>query len=250
MGDVDLSRPARGYDHRPTSTAARERARAEASLAGLGGGGVALDVGGGRGDHAAEFAGTGARALVVDRSPEMVAEARRHRGVGGVVGDGGRLPIRTGSIDLVYFHVSLQYGGWEDMVDEGLRVLRPGGRIAVWTFAPEHFGRSFLARWFPSVAPIDAGRFPDPGAIAARLAAGGCEGIAIDAEREAVERTAGGWEAAAAGRFVSTLQMLPPGELEAGLRRFREAHPDPAAPVRYSLEYRRVSGTTPRLRLT
>jgi SAM-dependent methyltransferase len=207
-------------------------------------------VGGGRGDHAAEFAGTGARAVVVDRSPEMVSEARRHRGVAAVVGDGIRLPIRTGSIDLVYFHVSLQYGGWEDMVDEALRVLRAGGRIAVWTFAPEHFERSFLARWFPSVPAIDAGRFPDPEVIASRLAGGGCEGVTIDAEREVVERTAGEWEAAAAGRFVSTLQMLPTGELEAGLRRFREAYADPAAPVRYSLEYSCIRGTAPRLRLS
>jgi ubiquinone/menaquinone biosynthesis C-methylase UbiE len=212
-------------------------------------GSVAVDVGGGRGDHAAEFARTGARALVVDRSPEMVAAAVDHPGVTGIVGDGRRLPVVEAAADLVYFHVSLQYGGWEQMLDEAVRVLGPGGRVAVWTFAPGHFERSFLAMWFPSVAAIDAARFPAPDAVASRLIRAGCVDVDITAETEVIERTVRSWETAAAARFVSTLQMLPAGELEVGLARFRSEHPDSDAVLCYELSYRRVAGMAPRLRL-
>jgi SAM-dependent methyltransferase len=249
MDEIDLSGLARGYDHRPASRIALERAQREAAAAGLRAGSIALDIGGGRGEHAARFADAGATAVVVDASPEMVAAARRLRGVDGIVADGRRLPIGAQRADLAYFHVSLQYGGWEEMISEAVRVLRPGGLVTVWTFAPEHFAASFLARWFPSIAAIDAGRFPAPADVAERLARLGCTGVEIGAEVEGVERDAGSWERAVAGRFVSTLQLLPPGELEDGLRRFRALHPDPREALHYELDYRRVAGRAPGLRL-
>ena len=110
------------------------------------------------------------------------------------------------------------------------------------------FAASFPARWFPSLPEIDRRRFPSPAAVAGRLAGLGLAEVAVTAGPEAVERRAGDWAAAAAAGFISTLQLLPPGELAAGLERFREAHPDPDERVRYLLDYRRVAGRVPRLR--
>jgi SAM-dependent methyltransferase len=226
------------------SQAARRRAEAAARGAALGPGLLAVDVGGGRGDHAAVLASTGARAIVVDRSPAMVREARE-RGVEAVVGDGRRLPLGDGAVALVYFHVCLHYGGWAEMLGEAARVLRPGGRVTAWTFAREHFRQSLLARWFPSIATIDEARFPDPDLLVARLWALGLEGVTQTAETETTSRRAGDWLEAVRAGFVSTLHLLDPAELQAGLARFQEEHPDPGEVLHYRLWYRGVSGRKP-----
>ena len=200
-----------------------------------------MDVGGGRGDHAAVFAQTGARAVVVDRSPAM-ARAARDRGLAAVVGDGRRLPLRPATADLVYFHVCLHYGGWEEMLGEAARVVKPGGLVAAWTFAQDHFRHSLLARWFPSIVPIDEARFPHPDLLVARLWALGLEGVTQVAETETVSRRAADWEAAVRAGFVSTLQLLDPAELESGLARFHEEHPNPDEVLHYRLWYRGVVG--------
>jgi len=244
MAEIDLERLAAGYAHRRTTDAACRRAAAAAAAAGLGPGTVALDVGGGRGDHAVVLAATGARAVVVDRSPTM-ARAARGQGLHALVADGSRLPVAANATDLVYFHLSLHYGGWEAWLAEAARVVRPGGRVEAWTFAREHFRHSLLARWFPSIVPLDEARFPDPDLLGARMGGLGLEGVTQVEEIETIPRRAGDWETAVRSGFVSTLQMLDPAELEAGLARFHEEHPDPDEVLHYPLRYRGVSGRKP-----
>jgi len=248
MDEVDLEALAAAYDHRPPTAGSLLRAAAAAGAAGLGPGSTAVDVGGGRGWHAARFAAMGARALVVDRSEAMAAAASQHPGVLAVVGDAESLPVADGTADLVYHHLSIHYSDWRSSMREAARVCRPGGMVWVWTLRSEHHRTSFLARWFPSVGDIDEGRFPDPGGLAAHLAGSGWEQVRARDAAEEVERTAGEWRAAAAGGFVSTLQMLPAGEMEEGLRRFDAAHPDPAEVLRYSLLFCAVSARRPSLR--
>ena len=221
------------------------RATRAARRAGLGPGSVAVDVGGGRGDHAAVFAATGAAALVVDRSASMAAAAGRS-GVAAVVGDGRRLQLRDAAADLVYFHVALNYGGWEVMLAEAARVAKPGGLVEAWTFAADHFRHSMLARWFPSIVALDEARFPHPDLIEARFRALGLHQVAKEAETETVSRRAGDWEQAVRAGFVSTLQLLDAAELEAGLARFHQDHPDPEEVLHYRLWYRGVLGRRPR----
>lgn len=244
MGEIDLERLAAGYAHRRMSEAARNRAARTAEWAGLGAGTVAVDVGGGRGGHAGVFAERGARAVVVDRSPAMIRTALE-AGVAGVVGDGRHLPLCDAAADLVYFHVCLHYGGWEAMLGEAARVLKRGGLAAVWTFAPDHFRHSLLARWFPSIVPIDEARFPHPDLVEARMWAVGLAEVHQAAETETISRAAGEWETAVRAGFVSTLQLLDPAELESGLARFRREHPDPEEVLHYRLWYRGIVGRKP-----
>ena len=190
------------------------------------------------------LAATGARAVVVDRSPAM-ARAAREQGLHAMVADGRRLPVAAGAADLVYFHLSLHYGGWEEWLAEAARVVRPGGRVVAWTFAREHFRHSLLARWFPSIVPLDEARFPDPDLLGARLAALGLEQVRQVAETETIARRAGDWEEAVRAGFVSTLQMLEPAELEVGLSRFHREHPDPDEVLHYRLWYRGVLAGKP-----
>ena len=118
----------------------------------------------------------------------------------------------------------------------------------MWTFRPEHHRNSFIARWFPSIVAIDEARFPAPEAIGSRLADLGCTGVETGDNPERVERTVADWKAAVEGGFISTLQMLPPGEIERGLRRFGEAHPDSGEMLSYDLLFCSVSAVRPSLR--
>jgi SAM-dependent methyltransferase len=190
------------------------------------------------------FAGTGARVVVVDRSAAMT-RAAVERGLSAVVGDGRSLPFGDGIADLVYFHISLHYGGWEYMLAEAARVVKPGGLVAVWTFAGDHFRHSMLARWFPSIVPLDEARFPHPDLLVARMWALGLESVSQLAETETVSRRAADWEAAVRAGFVSTLQLLDPAELEFGLARFHKEHPDPDEVLHYRLWFRGIMGRKP-----
>lgn len=233
---VDLEDLASGYSHRPTSAAALARARLAADSAGVGPGDVAVDIGGGRGAHAAVWADRGVRSLLVDPSHGMVGAAMQRGGVVAIRAVGQRLPLRSGAARLVYFHLSIHYGDWRAALDEARRVLAAGGECWVWTMGEEHHRNSFLSRWFPSVGDIDTARFPDPAAIVDHFRSGWAY-VETGKDVEAKEMSAGQWRAAAAARFVSTLQLLSDDEFSTGLAAFDAAYPDPDEPVHYALTF-------------
>ncbi len=199
--------------------------------AGAAPGDLAVDVGGGRGGLAQVWAQAGARAVVVDLSPTMLAACPPE--VRGVGARAEHLPVADGSASVVLFHMSLHHTVWRTALGEAARVLAPGGRLGTWTMHPDDGRHTFMARWFPSVPDIEATRFPHPDAIAAALEAAGLQVIEAGREQESVTRTAAEWRAAVDARFISTIQLLDPGELASGLAAFDAAYPDPRAPLRY-----------------
>jgi SAM-dependent methyltransferase len=92
-----------------------------------------LEVGCGIGTDLVRFAAGGARVTGVDLSETAVTLARQNLALhdrGGLVlaGDGAHLPFAAGSHDVVYVHGVLQYSADpRAIVEEALRVLRPGG---------------------------------------------------------------------------------------------------------------------------
>jgi ubiquinone/menaquinone biosynthesis C-methylase UbiE len=246
MGEVDLDRLASGYDHRTADTWFPNRAAMAVERSGLGPGMVAVDIGGGRGQHSEVFTETGARVVLVDRSPAMV-EAAVSRGLEAVIGDATALPLGDDVADLAYFHLSIHYGSPVAMLGEAARVLRPGGVAWVWTLDDHHPASSFLTRWFPSVEAIDSARFPLVGDIAAAMSKAGLEQVGVVRRTEHVTRRAGSWERAVRAGFVSTLHLVPDDEIASGLDRFRRAHPDPNQMIDYDLPFVGVHGTGPSL---
>jgi len=244
MRDVDLDRLADGYAHRPPSRATLQRAATAGET--LPPGSRILDVGGGPGDHAAVWAGQGHHPVVLDPSAGMLDRASGRR-LAAVRGRSGAMPFRTMTFDLVWFHLSIHYGDWRAAVDEALRVAAASGRIEIWTLGPDHFARSGLARWFPSIPEIDGARFPDPGAIVDHLERRGAA-PATDTEIERVVTTAGAWLPAIEAGFVSTLQLLPADEREAGIAALRRRYPDPGEEVTYELRYTRIRARSPHRR--
>ncbi|MGD9615374.1 MAG: class I SAM-dependent methyltransferase [Alphaproteobacteria bacterium] len=97
----------------------------------------ALDVGSGTGFLALELAARGHRVTGLDFAPAMIAKAREKAAVQGLdicfdEGDAERLSYPSGSFDLVISrHVLWTLPHPERALDEWLRVLRPGGRLAV-----------------------------------------------------------------------------------------------------------------------
>jgi ubiquinone/menaquinone biosynthesis C-methylase UbiE len=96
----------------------------------------ALDVGCGTGFLSLELAGRGHRVTGIDFAPQMLAEARKKAMAQGVAvrfeeGDAEQLPFAEGSFDLVMTrHVLWTLPHPEQAIDEWIRVLRPGGRLA------------------------------------------------------------------------------------------------------------------------
>lgn len=112
--------------------AVRLRARSYELLGDLGGRTV-LDAGCGGGRAVAELAERGARAVGVDRDPDMIAAARERWPANEFqVGDAGELPLETGSVDGYRADKVLHL--LDDparAVAEARRVLAPGGRAVL-----------------------------------------------------------------------------------------------------------------------
>jgi ubiquinone/menaquinone biosynthesis C-methylase UbiE len=97
----------------------------------------ALDAGCGTGFLSLELAARGHRVTGIDCAPAMLAEARRKAAERGAVirfeeADAEQLPFAAGSFDLVISrHVLWTLPHPEAAIDEWIRVLRAGGRLAV-----------------------------------------------------------------------------------------------------------------------
>ena len=235
---IDLVDLTRGYRHRPATLSTLARARQAAE----GRSGLLVDIGGGTGVHAREWVRQGVTPIVIDPAASMCVEASTIPGVTVMRAASQHLPLRDGVADLVYFHLSIHYGSFHDAIDEAARVVGPDGVIEIWTFAPESMASSALARWFPSIAQLDADRFPPIEMLVECLEGSGAT-VEVEHLPETVERSAASWQAAVRNRFVSTIQLLSNEEIEAGLKRFTDTYGDGEKPYRYCIDFIRIRAT-------
>ncbi|MGB8947316.1 MAG: class I SAM-dependent methyltransferase, partial [Streptomyces sp.] len=93
----------------------------------------AVDVGAGTGIATALLRERGAEVVAVEPGEDMAAQFRAGRpGLAVVRGDGNALPLRDGCLDLITYAQAWQWTDTDRSVPEALRVLRPGGVLAVW----------------------------------------------------------------------------------------------------------------------
>ena len=210
--------------------------------------GIALDVGCGTGRFAAFAKGRrGGRVWGVDPSPEMLRRARERPDAGGIgwkQAPADRLPFTDGWFDAAHMHLVVHtLPDRPAALAEIGRVLAPGGRIAVATFAMEHFRRFFLNPYFPSIAAIDAARFPDPAVLEGELGEARFRDTAVERIGQPISAEPQDVLERVRGRYISTLHLLDPVEYADGLARLERDVAAGRGAFAYSLEWALVSAT-------
>jgi SAM-dependent methyltransferase len=181
-----------------------------------------LDVGCGTGAVASALAErAAAKVWGIEPSAEMLtmARARVPAGVGLKQGSAEALPFRDEWFDRVLFSLSIHLVDRPAALAESARVLVPGGRIVIATFAHVHFDRYWAARFFPSLPAIDKARFPTEDALRAELRVAGFDAVAVEplASTETIDRATA--LDRLRGRHISTFALLDPTEIEHGIAR-------------------------------
>lgn len=188
-----------------------------------------LDVGCGTGLLTAALAETGhAKVWGVEPSDEMlaVARARVPRGVGLRRGAAEELPFRDGWFERVVFSLVVHLVDRPLAFAEAARVLSASGKVALASFAPEHFDVYWLNPWFPRIAEIDRARFPTPAELERELRASGFVGerfVRLTTRQEIDRATA---LERIRGRHISTFDLLSEDELREGIARAEDELPD------------------------
>jgi ubiquinone/menaquinone biosynthesis C-methylase UbiE len=225
----DFDRRAGTYDAlRPQDAAWWQRFDALVELGDLRGRRV-LDVGCGTGALASALAEQAhAKVWGVDPSEAMleVARERAPRGVGLKLGRAEELPFRAGWFERAVLSLVIHLVDRPRALAELGRVLVPGGRVAIATFAPEHFDVYWLSPWFPAIAAADRGRFPSPEQLEAELGAagfGGCRSVRLSWAGELGRDEA---LARIKGRHISTFDLLTEEELRLGAERAERELPE------------------------
>ncbi|HEX3813254.1 MAG TPA: class I SAM-dependent methyltransferase [Mycobacteriales bacterium] len=95
--------------------------------------GIALDAACGTGRYTAHLAALGHRVIGVDRSPDMLARARKRVPTGAfLIGDLHRMPLPEDAVDIVVCGLALAHlPALEPVMTEFARVLRPGGHLII-----------------------------------------------------------------------------------------------------------------------
>ncbi|MDT0269579.1 class I SAM-dependent methyltransferase [Streptomyces sp. DSM 44915] len=102
-------------------------------------GALTLDVGAGTGKSTRGLAERGARVTAVEPGAGMAAQLRTVcPEVPLVRGNGDRLPFADASVDLVGYAQAWHWTRPELALPEALRVLRPGGGLALWWNTNDH----------------------------------------------------------------------------------------------------------------
>lgn len=196
-----------------------------------------LDVGCGTGKFARVLAERGlARVWGIDPSPEMLAEGRRRvpSSVGLKLGQAEQLPFKSGYFDAAVLWTVVHLIERPLAFAELHRVLASAGRVAIVTFAPEHFRSYWQNEFFPSIAEIDLGRHPSPEQLTEELQAAGFEAPRVVRLLQASELSREVALERIRGRSISTFDLLDEDEIRAGTEKAERELPERVA---YEMQY-------------
>ncbi|HEY3785485.1 MAG TPA: malonyl-ACP O-methyltransferase BioC [Steroidobacteraceae bacterium] len=150
---------------------------------------VVVDLGAGTGRASEQLKRRYRSALViaVDIAPGMLREAGRRqrlfRRFARVCGDAMRLPLATGSVDVMFSSLMLQ---WCEPLDAAVaeirRVLRPEGFFAFSTFGPDTL-RELRAAWTEADGYNHVNRFTDMHDVGGALMRAGLTEPVLDVDR-------------------------------------------------------------------
>jgi SAM-dependent methyltransferase len=187
------------------------------------------DIGGGTGNYALALQQAGWTAVVIDRSPEMLARAVA-KGLEVVEADAQRLPFEDGSFDAATMISMLHHV--EDRgaaLREAKRILRSRGRLVLMGYTGEDAATLWILDYFPSSRNWMEATHPSRAALLAELP--GAQLVPFeftdmdDASLAALSADPDRLLAAAQRgqtSYFERLQRDHPDELRLGLARLRE----------------------------
>jgi SAM-dependent methyltransferase len=163
------------------------------AIAALRSGETVLDLGSGAGSDcflAASRVGSTGRVIGVDMTPEMVTKARNNaRRVSAAnvefrLGEIEHLPVPDESVDVIISNCVINLSPDKRAVfREAIRVLKPGGRIAISDVVATHAIPKEVAENVEALTGCIAGAAP-VGEIRAMLTEAGFDGIKVEARRD------------------------------------------------------------------
>jgi SAM-dependent methyltransferase len=160
-----------------------------------------------------------AKVWAIDAEPAMVAEARARlpRGAQAKVAEAEALPFKDGWFDRAIMRLVVHHLDRPTAFAELRRVLAGDGRLVIATLEPASFAAHWAAPFFPSLPAIDAARFPDEDTLRTELRAAGFGAVETWRHDQTRTRTRDHVLAQLRGRHISTFELLPAAELEAGV---------------------------------
>lgn len=115
--------------------------------------GVYLDIGCGTGNYTTSLHGFGLKMIGIDPSQEMLKTARQRNGeIDWFHGKAESLPLKDKIIDGIVATLTIHH--WQDLTKgfcEAFRVLKPGGRMVVFTSTPIQMKGYWLNHYFPNM---------------------------------------------------------------------------------------------------
>ncbi len=174
-----------------------------------------LDLGAGTGRFSRLFSETN-DVVAVDPSWEMLGVARGKGAFGMVRGDAHRLPFRVDSFDMTILVMVLHH--LADLRGALAEVSRVSHAVVVATSDMAHRNLGIMEEAFPGLLRIDRNRFPSIDDIVRALKTARFREVRT--ERRPYHRvlTSAQQIERVRRRYLSTFDLLPPGEFERGLR--------------------------------
>jgi ubiquinone/menaquinone biosynthesis C-methylase UbiE len=184
------------------------------------------DIGGGTGNYALALEQEGWEAVVIDRSPEMLAYAAR-KGLTTMIAAAERLPLADESFDAAMLVSMLHHvADPAAALSEARRILRVGGRMAVMAFTQEDVHDLWFLDYFPSTRPWMQASHMSLSELLALLPGAQRQEIVLDDLKDGTLAALAAhpekvleqqWRTQTS--YFERLQRDHPAELEAGLRR-------------------------------